>query len=95
MLSMTFTGRLQLSRKARIRLDRGSGRDLLLHPERGLELNSTAGAIARLCTAGCTIDDMVQHLSRTYGGASPVEIKREVVEFLAVLAERGLLQGLP
>jgi coenzyme PQQ biosynthesis protein PqqD len=76
-------------------LDRGSGRYLLLYPERGLELNATAMEIARLCMDGCTVDAIVQHLALMYGGTSAVEIESEVLKFLAGLARRGLLQDLP
>jgi len=65
-----------------------------LYPERGLELNNTATAIARLCTGEWTIDEMLNHLARAYDDVSPNEIRREVCEFLDVLADRGLLQAM-
>ena len=89
---MTLTTvRPRLSPKVRLRFDRLTGRHLLLYPETGLELNATATAIARLCTGEWTIDDMVDHLTRTYDDVSHSEIKREVCGFLDVLADRGLL----
>jgi hypothetical protein len=63
-----------------------------LYPERGLELNNTATAIARLCTGEWTIDQMVDRLTRTYDEVSPGEIRREVCKFLDVLADRCLLE---
>ncbi|HWG95435.1 MAG TPA: pyrroloquinoline quinone biosynthesis peptide chaperone PqqD [Nitrospira sp.] len=82
----------RLSFKVRLRFDGRTGRHLLLYPERGLELNDTATVIARLCTGEWTIDEMVDHLTRAYDAVSPTEIRREVCEFLDVLADRGLLQ---
>jgi pyrroloquinoline quinone biosynthesis protein D len=89
------TARPRLSPKVRLRLDRRAGHYLLLYPERGLELNETATEIARLCTGEWTVDDMAQHLARVYVDVSPVDIARDVHDFLTALASRGLLQGLP
>ena len=85
---------LGLSPKVRLRFDRRTGRHLLLYPERGLELNDTATEIARLCTGEWTVDDMVEQLAQAYDDVSLIEIRREVCEFLEVLADRGLLQGM-
>ncbi|MDN5941835.1 MAG: pyrroloquinoline quinone biosynthesis peptide chaperone PqqD [Nitrospira sp.] len=85
--------RPRLSPKVRLRVDRLTGRELLLYPETGLELNRTATEIARLCTGEWTVDEMVDRLTGTYDDASPSEIRREVYKFLEALAGRGLLQG--
>ena len=87
------TIRPRLSPKVRLRLDRHTGRHLLLYPEHGLELNDTATAIARLCTGVWTIDDIVDHLARSYDDVFRGEIRGAVHEFLGVLTDRGLLQG--
>ncbi|MBX3332934.1 MAG: pyrroloquinoline quinone biosynthesis peptide chaperone PqqD [Nitrospira sp.] len=87
------TVRPRLSEKVRLRFDRRTDRYLLLYPETGLELNETATAIVRLCTGEWTIDEIVDHLIRSYGDVSRGEISRAVREFLAILADRGLLQG--
>ena len=86
-----ITVRPRLSPKVHLRFDRRTGRHLLLYPETGLELNDTATAIARLCTGEWTIEDMVDHLIRAYDDVPPSEIRREVCEFLDILAVRGLL----
>ena len=88
------TVRPRLSPKVRLRFDRRTGRHLLLYPETGLELNHTATVIARLCTGKWTFDDMVEQLTQAYDGVSPDEIRREVCEFLEVLSDRSLLQGM-
>jgi coenzyme PQQ biosynthesis protein PqqD len=68
---------------------------MLLYPETGLELNKTAMEIARLCTGEWTIDDIVHRLTLIYDDVSTGEIKRDVQDFLDVLADRGLLQDRP
>lgn len=92
--SMTSaTTKPRLNPKVRLRLDRRTGRYLLLYPERGLELNTTATEIARLCTGEWTIDDIADHLARIYVDVSPDDITRDLQDFLNALAGRGLLQG--
>ncbi|MGE3559759.1 MAG: pyrroloquinoline quinone biosynthesis peptide chaperone PqqD [Nitrospira sp.] len=88
-----MTIRPRLSPKVRLRFDRRTGRYLLLYPETGLELNETATAIVRLCTGERTIEDIVDHLTRSYDDASRGEISGAVRKLLAVLADRGLFQG--
>jgi coenzyme PQQ biosynthesis protein PqqD len=87
------TTRPRLSPKVRLRFDRRTGRYLLLYPETGLELNRTATEIAHLCTGERTVDDMADHLARTYVDVSPDDITRDLQGFLNALAGRGLLQG--
>ena len=85
--------RPRLSPKVRLRFDRRTGRDLLLYPETGLDLNRTATEIARLCTGEWTVNDIAQHLARIHIETSQVDITRDVRDFLKTLADRGLLRG--
>ena len=80
-----------LARKARLVRDPRSGKDILLYPERGLELGETAARIARLCDRGLTAAAIVDELSATYAGAPRARIEADVVDFLRALDERGLL----
>lgn len=89
----SVNARPRLSPKVRLRLDHRTGRSLLLYPERGLELNKTATEIARCCTGEWTIDDIADHLARTYGDVSSEDMRRDLQDFLHSLAGRGLLQG--
>ena len=84
--------RPRLSPKVCLRADRLTGRELLLYPETGLELNRTATEIARLCTGERTVDDIARQLAHRYTHVSLVDITQEVREFLKTLADRGLLQ---
>jgi len=84
----------RLHDKVRLRFDRRTGRYLLLYPERGMELNRTATEIVRLCTGGWTLDDMVRQLAASHVETPLAAIERDVQDFLAALARRGLLHGL-
>jgi coenzyme PQQ biosynthesis protein PqqD len=85
--------RPRLARKARLRHDRFTGRDMLLYPERGLSLNPVAAAITRLCDGAHTVEAIVAEVSATFLEAPPGEVERDVLSFLDALASRGLLEG--
>lgn len=85
--------RPRLAAKARLRYDRRSERYLLLYPERGLELNPTAVDILRLCTGEHTVSDIVARLTEKYTSQPRDVVEREVVAFLGVMSDRGLLQS--
>ena len=93
MISKVF--RPRLSPKIRLRADRRTGRHLLLYPERGLDLSSTATEILRLCTGHNTIDTIAHRLAAMYVSASVAEIEQDVHNFLHALADRGLLDLQP
>jgi coenzyme PQQ biosynthesis protein PqqD len=84
--------RPRLAPKARIRFDRRTDRYLLLYPERGLELNPTAADIVRLCTGEHTVTEIAERLAEKYPRQPRPDIEHEMEEFLAVLAERGLVR---
>jgi pyrroloquinoline-quinone synthase len=81
-----------LQSKARLRPDSVTGRELLLYPERGMELNATAAEIVRHCTGEHTVDQIVARLCEKYLDRGREVIEREVFEFLRALAERGLVK---
>ena len=87
--------RPRLAGKARLRYDRQSQRYLLLYPERGLELNGTAVDVVQLCTGEHTVAGIVQQLTEKYTDKPREVVEREVLSFLAALADRGLVQGEP
>lgn len=83
--------RPRLAAKARLRWDRKDGRYMLLYPERGLALNATAADIVRLCTGELTVGAIVDRLATTYSQQPREAVEREVLGFLARMAERGLI----
>jgi pyrroloquinoline quinone biosynthesis protein D len=85
--------RPRLAAKARLRWDRKDGRFMLLYPERGLVLNATAADVVRLCTGELRVGDIVDQLAAKYATQPRADVEREVLGFLARMAERGLITG--
>jgi len=83
----------KLARKAVLRWDRFSGRNMLLYPERGLSLNEVASAIVRRCDGEHTVEAIIAELESSFRGAEEGCVERDVLEFLDQLVERGLLEG--
>lgn len=95
MITLTPTSRPRLASKAKLRLDRRTGRTMLLYPEKGLVLSPTATEILKLCTGEWTVAGIVAALAARYTDQPAVVIEREVVEFLGAMAARGLVDGAP
>jgi coenzyme PQQ biosynthesis protein PqqD len=87
--------RPRLAAKARLRYDRQGQRYLLLYPERGLALNGTAVDVVKLCTGEHTVAGIVTVLTDKYTDKPRDVVEREVLSFLASLADRGLVQDAP
>jgi coenzyme PQQ biosynthesis protein PqqD len=87
--------RPRLAPKVRLRFDAKSERFMLLYPERGMVLNPTAADIVHLCTGELTVAEIVARLAEKYASQPRATIEREVLEFLAALADRGLLRSEP
>lgn len=84
--------RPKLADKARLRHDRKTGRTMLLYPERGLELSTTAADILRLCTGEHTVASIVERLTAKYEGQPSEVIEREVSTFLGSMLDRALVR---
>jgi coenzyme PQQ biosynthesis protein PqqD len=89
------TSRPRLAAKARVRFDRRGQQYLLLYPEKGLALNSTAAAIVSLCTGEHTVDAIVEELTARCNAEPRERVEREVLAFLQAMADRGLLKEAP
>jgi coenzyme PQQ biosynthesis protein PqqD len=86
------TTRLSLARQVRLKLDPRSGKQMLLYPEKGLELNDTAARVAALCLAPCTVGEIVDRMAAASDPATArARIEDEVLAFLRALEARGLL----
>jgi coenzyme PQQ biosynthesis protein PqqD len=98
---MESTDRPKLAARVRVRLDKQTGQHMLLYPERGLALNTTAHAIVTLCTGERTLAEIVDALrmkfahSRAPSGVAGVDLEADVRAFLGSLAERGLIEMAP
>jgi coenzyme PQQ biosynthesis protein PqqD len=84
----------RLASKAKLRLDKKTGQQVLLYPEKGLLLNPTGAAILALCDGERTVPEIAQGLRESYTEAPLESLERDVQAFLTSLAERGLLDGL-
>ena len=89
---LSSDSRPTLAKKARLRWDRQSSRYMLLYPERGLVLNGTAADVVQLCTGELSVGAIVERLSAKYASKERETVEREVLTFLAHMAERGLIQ---
>jgi coenzyme PQQ biosynthesis protein PqqD len=93
-MRLELSTRPQLASRARLRLDRKTGKHVLLYPEKGLLLNATSTAIVQRCTGRLTAAEIVRELSTEFSAAQPAELEREVLAFLGELSQRGLLTEL-
>jgi coenzyme PQQ biosynthesis protein PqqD len=84
--------RPKLARRARLRRDALSGRDVLLYPERGLVLSPSASEILALCDGTRTLDAIVSSLEERHAGVAREVLARDVEELLGALASRRLVE---
>jgi coenzyme PQQ biosynthesis protein PqqD len=89
---ITADSRPRLAPKVRVRVDRQSGRTLLLYPERGLVLNGTAAEVVRLLGGQESVGAIVDRLAARHPDQPREAIEGQVLQFLGALAERGLLR---
>lgn len=82
---------LKLAKKARLRFDRHSGKHMIVYPERGLELNESAAAIAKKLDGTRDAAAIAEELAREHG-ADPSEVARDVEAFVEELRSKGLLE---
>ncbi|MET0515027.1 MAG: pyrroloquinoline quinone biosynthesis peptide chaperone PqqD [Nitrospiraceae bacterium] len=88
---MTADSYPTLTPEARLRFDRISGKFLLLYPERGLILNSTARDILRLCTGTYTVRMIVDELSAMHCDVLRTSLAQDVYDLLHQLIDLGLI----
>ena len=82
----------RLAKKARLKLDRHTGKTMILYPERGLELNETATAIAHKLDGVRSVSSIAEELAGEHEGAPREAIESDVVAFVALLQSKGLLE---
>lgn len=84
--------RPRLAPKVMVRFDRKTDRYMLLYPEKGLALNPTAADIVQLCTGENTVGSILEQLAVKYPKQARADIEREMMGFLTVLADKGLVR---
>ena len=92
MAELTNTTRPRLAAKARLKLDKKTGRFLLLYPEAGLELNRTGAEILELCDGVRSLGEIAETLVKRYPDKPREAIEGEVRGFLKALTDRALLR---
>lgn len=90
MIPLSATPRL--ADKVKLRLDKKTNQHVLLYPEKGLVLNRTGSAIAKLCTGEHSVEDIVRRLVEEHEKGDRTVIEPEVIAFLDALLARGLLR---
>jgi len=81
----------KISARARVQMDKVTGKPVLLYPEGVLVLNPTGHAIVSLCTGESTVAEIVRKLGERYK-TSEQTILPEVTEYLNRLRARNLLE---
>jgi coenzyme PQQ biosynthesis protein PqqD len=82
----------KLAKKARLRFDRHSKKTMIIYPERGLELNEAAAAIANKLDGTRTVAMIAAELAQEHQGASAAEVEKDVIAFVVDLQKKGLLE---
>jgi pyrroloquinoline quinone biosynthesis protein D len=85
-----------LAKKARLKHDRHANKYMILYPERGLELNDAAAAIAQKCDGTRSIAAIADELAKEHedraDGALRAIIEADVLAFVTMLRDKGLLE---
>jgi coenzyme PQQ biosynthesis protein PqqD len=92
---ITAEARPRLASKARLRLDKKTGQQMLLYPEKGLLLNPTGARILALCDGERSVSAIIDQLIGEHEGADPATISAEVMTFLGRLFDAGLVRTEP
>jgi coenzyme PQQ biosynthesis protein PqqD len=82
----------KLAKKARLKHDRHANQFMIIYPERGLELNDAAAAIAQKLDGKRSIVAIAEELAREHEGAKREDIEADVIAFVQSLADKGLLE---
>ena len=85
--------RPRLAGKARLRFDRKGERYMLFYLEKGFVLNDIVAVVVKLCTGEHTVGAIVDRLAAKYAPQPREDVAREILAFLAQMAERGLIRS--
>jgi len=83
--------RPRLAPGVRMRIDRLTGRPLLLFPEAVVELSGSGSAIAQLCDGRRLLSEIIEILAQQFR-APPAVLRADVTRYLCRLRERMLVQ---
>ena len=89
MSAVALSDRPILRYPGRMKYDKARQSELLLLPERIVELNEAAGAILRLCDGQRTIEQLIGELEAKYVQSGLAD---DIVEFISSAEEKGWLE---
>jgi pyrroloquinoline quinone biosynthesis protein D len=90
MTPLNLSEQLRLRKPARIKYDEARQMDLLLLPERVVNLNPTAGAILWLCDGSRTIDQIIEELEMRFNQSN---LEADILEFLLQAVDKGWVES--
>ena len=93
MEAISLNTRPKISSRARVQIDKVSGKQVLVYPEGILVLNPTGSAIVALCDGVRTFSDIVTTLAERYL-APPEAITGDVTQYLMRLHAKNLVEFL-
>lgn len=91
MSPLSLTERPRLSARARLQMDKVTGRPILLYPEGVLVLNATGEAIVDLCRGDLTLQEIIARLAAKYQAPAD-DVARDVIAYLDRLRTINLLE---
>ena len=86
---------VRLAPKVRLKFDRHAQGYMLLYPERGMALSTSAADILTLCTEARRVGEIVEQIVAKYGEPQRGAIEQDVLTLLRDMADRGLLREVP
>ncbi|GIO56487.1 MULTISPECIES: pyrroloquinoline quinone biosynthesis peptide chaperone PqqD [Paenibacillus] len=92
MIAWGQSEQLRLRSPARLKFDKARQTDMLLLPERVVNLNPTAGAILWLCDGTRSAHQIIGELEAKYNQSN---LQEDVLEFLTQAIERGWIEKCP
>ncbi|OZB90331.1 pyrroloquinoline quinone biosynthesis peptide chaperone PqqD [Paenibacillus sp. XY044] len=92
MIAWELSEQLRLRSPARLKFDKARQTDLLLLPERVVNLNPTAGAILWLCDGTRSVQQIIGELETKYNQSN---LQEDILEFLTQAIERGWVEKWP
>jgi len=84
-----LSARPKLRSPARLKFDKARQTDMLLLPERVVQLNPTAGAILWLCDGERTVARIVEELETKY---NQTDLESDIAAFLTEAIDRGWVE---
>ncbi len=87
---LTHASYPKIAQKARLQIDKVSGKPILLYPEGLLQLNATGAAIVALCDGRHSTQEIVEELAGRYHTTAEA-LRSDVEEYLQTLYRHALL----